>query len=338
MTKIKIAIVGTGFMGDLHARVVKESEVAELACVADVDAARAKEVGERYGVPHVSDLSPLLARGDLEACIVALPDRLHPETTCKILEAGLPVLLEKPMADTLARARCIADSAQKGKARLMVGQLLRFDPRYAQAAEEFRKGGLGELLHATARRHSLQCVGQRMNGKSSVCFFLGVHDIDALQWVTGKRITSVYSRMVSKLMPSLGVGGEDAIFSTLGYEDGSIGSLTLTWTWPNNMPSGINAHLEVVGTKGGLYVDTRDHGLTIVSAASGTTLPDGLHWPAVNNRIVGDLRDEVEHFAHCLRSGEEFTVSVEEAMRNVAVIDAIFKSCGSNKDEKVENV
>ena len=83
-----------------------------------------------------------------------------------------------------------------------VGHILRFDPRYVRAAQAVRNGEIGDPLHASSGRFTLSPLGLRMNGTSSVCFYFGVHDVDALQWITGANITKVYSRAVYKLMSS----------------------------------------------------------------------------------------------------------------------------------------
>lgn len=324
-------------MGELHARTYAECDSAELVAIVDPNAEVGSAVAERYGARHVGDVQELLDDGTVQAFTVALPDRMHVEVTSQILSAGKAVLLEKPMADTLEGARRIADAEQTGGGRLMVGHLLRFDPRYVGAAQAIAAGEVGDPVHVTGTRFSPREVGERMAGSSSVCFYLGVHDVDAIQWVSGKRVTSVYSRAVSKIMPLAGVDSEDSIFSTCEFEDGTIGSLHFGWTVPPQMPSAINARLEVYGTEGVVKLDVHDHGLQVV-APSGVEFPDGLHWPEVNGLIAGDLAAEVLHFVTCVRDDKEFVVPVSDAMRAVAVNDAILRSVESGKPETVEAV
>jgi predicted dehydrogenase len=334
---LRVGIVGVGFMGQLHARVVAELEHAELAGVVDLDATTGKSVAQQYEVAYHRDVAAALEDPGIDAYVVALPDRLHVDATCALLEAGKPVLLEKPMAHSLAAARQIADAAERGAARLMVGQILRFDPRYVGAARAVADGLIGEPIHAKAGRISGRVIGTRMNGTSSVLFYLGVHDADAIQWVTGRSIRRVYSRAVSKLMPSLGVQSEDAILSVVDFENGAVGQLFNGWTRTNIDPIGIDGRLEVHGTDGVVEIDVRDHGLKIYGP-SGLALPDALHWPEVNGRIRGDLAAEVSHFAHAVQEGTPFVLSVAEAMRAVAVNDAILRSVESGRPEDVELV
>ena len=335
--RLRVAVVGAGFMGDLHARTYAECDSAELVAIADPNSEVGRDVAKKYGAQHVADVQDLLDDGDIQAFTVALPDRMHVEITSRILEAGKAVLLEKPMADTLEGARRIAEAERRGGGRLMVGHILRFDPRYVDAADAVANGRLGDPVHVTGTRFSPREVGERLAGSSSVCFYLGVHDVDAIQWVTGKRVSTVYSRAVSKIMPLAGVDSEDSIFSTCEFEDGSIGSLHFGWSVPSYMPSAINARLEVFCTEGVIQLDVHDHGLHVI-APSGVTFPDGLHWPEVNGRIRGDLAAEVLHFVTSVRDDQDFVVSVPEAMRAVAVNDAILRSVESGRPESVEKV
>jgi predicted dehydrogenase len=336
--RVKVAVVGgSGFMGNLHAKVTQESDSAELVAIVDLNETLGKKAAERYNTRYVQNVDELIADNSAETFIVALPDRLHVDMTVKLLKAGKNVLLEKPMADTLEGARKIAAAEKEGAGRLMIGQLLRFDPRYAQAAQAVLNGEIGDVVHVSAKRYSLRSVGIRMNGKSSVCFYLGIHDVDAMQWVAGKKIKNVFARAVSKVMPEHGVQSEDAIFATFEYEDGTIGSLNISWALPDYVGGGISAGIDIVGTKGILKVDTTDHGLNIQNE-SGYSLPDGLHWPEVYGQTTGDLKEEVNHFVTAVRDGKPFRISVKEAMQAVAVNDAVLKSVETGTIVEVETI
>jgi myo-inositol 2-dehydrogenase/D-chiro-inositol 1-dehydrogenase len=335
MAKLNLALVGAGFMGRFHAQAIAECDGARLAAVIDLAEAAGRPLAEAWGAAYLRDAEAGLGRGDLDGFVVALPDRLHEAVTCRLLEAGKPVLLEKPMAHSLAAARAIAASERKG-GRLLVGHILRFDPRYVEAAAAVREGRIGQPIHASSGRFTVRDIGTRMNGTSSVCFYLGVHDVDALQWITGREIRGVYSRAVSKLMPSLGVTSEDAIFTTCEMTDGMVGQLHSGWSLPSDVPTGIWARTEVIGTEGLIDLDVRDHGLRTLSR-SAWRLPDGLHWPTVNGRIMGDLHEEIRHFAQAIRDDLPFVVPVADALRAVAVNDAILRSVASGRVELVED-
>lgn len=334
---MRIGVVGAGYMGSLHARTAAQIEGVELTAVVDSNPLALEGKGFPASATHFTSVGDALAANAADAFIVAVPDRLHEAPVVEILRQGLPVLVEKPMADTLASARRMKEAADSGGARLMVGQILRFDPRYVEARAAYESGRVGEALHVSAGRITGRGVGTRMNGSSSVLFYVGIHDVDAVQWITGQRITKVYSRAVEKLMPSLGVASEDAILSVFDLEGGGVGELFSGWTRQDNSPVAIDGRLELHATNGLIEVDVRDHGIHVFDG-SDFEMADGLHWPEVNGVIRGDLAAEVRHFVTAIRAGTPFVISVEEAMRDVAVNDAIFRSLASGLPEAVEEV
>lgn len=334
MTKLNIALVGAGFMGQFHALAIAGSDVAELEAVVDVSEAIGGKVAAAHGARYFKTTGDAVSAGGIDAYVVALPDTLHEETVSMLLAAGKAVLVEKPMAHTLAAAKAMAAAEKKGGGRLLVGHILRFDPRYAEAAAAVKAGKIGEPIHGTSGRFTVRDIGTRMNGTSSVCFYLGVHDIDALQWISGAEIRTVYSRAVAKLMPSLGVKSEDAIFTTCELTNGMSGQLYFGWSLPSNIPTGIWARTEIIGTEGVIDLDVRDHGLRVLSRGA-WSLPDGLHWPTVHGRITGDLAEEIRHFVTAVRDDKPFIMPVEDALRAVAVNDAILASVKSGKPETV---
>src|SRR2546429_4806289 len=336
--RLRVAVVGAGFIGQLHARVSSESPLAKLAAIVDIDREARETVASHFGVDSYPSVDSICEDPEVDATIVAVPDTAHEEPATRLLQAGKAVLLEKPMAHTLDGARRIAEVARTSQSRLMVGHILRFDPRYAGAAAQVAEGVIGRPLHVTASRFTFRPVGTRLAGRSSPCVYLGIHDIDAMKWVTGRRITRLFARAVRTVVPnSTAPPGDDAIFATCELEGGVVGNLQFGWTLPNNFPSGINARLEVVGTMGIVAVDTHDPGLRVVGVR-GMTLPDGLHWPETNERITGDLADEVNHFVASVCNDKDFLVPVADAVRNVAVNDAIIRSINSNSPETVDLV
>jgi predicted dehydrogenase len=330
----RLAVVGAGFMGRLHARAIADSEVAELVAIVDRDPA-ARAVAEAYGVPMHGSIEPLVGGQDVDGFIVSLPDREHVETACELLEAGHAVLLEKPIADTLAGARRIAGAARRGGARLLVAHILRFDPRYARAAVAVAAGELGDVVHLASGRLGVRDLGRRLGESSSVLFYLGVHDVDVVQWISGRRIVRVSSFAASRLMPSLGVDAKDVIVTNAELEDGIVAQLHAGWTLRPDTPSPVNARTAVVCTDGALEIDVRDQGLRVHSSA-GWQLPDALHWPETNGRITGDLSEQLRHFVAAVMHDEPFLMDVDEAVSTAAVNDAILRSVASGAVERVE--
>jgi len=331
---IRIVVVGAGFMGSLHATTVAQCTMASLTGIVDTDRATGVQRAATLGVEYFRSLEAAVDAGVADAFIVALPDRAHVAASVALLEAGYPILVEKPLADTLEGANAIAEAAAAGAGRVLVGHLLRFDPRYVRAASTVASGEIGDLLHIRAGRFATRDIGMRMAGTSSVCFYLGVHDVDAVQWISSSAITEVSSMAVAKQLPGRGIDSEDAILSIFRLENGAVGQLFNGWTRREDDHVQIDGRLEPFGTHGTVEIDVRDHGLRL-STAAGYSTPDGLHWPTVNSLIFGDLAAEIAHFAQAVSSGEPFVVPLDAAVRAVAVNDAILKSVASGRPETV---
>jgi predicted dehydrogenase len=126
MAKHKVAVVGAGAFGANHCRVVHESERAELTAVVDIDLARAQETAARYGAQAFTDARELA--GTVDAAVVAAPTTAHEEIGALLMDAGIDVLIEKPIASDLPGADRLIDLAQKRARILQVGHLERFNP------------------------------------------------------------------------------------------------------------------------------------------------------------------------------------------------------------------
>jgi predicted dehydrogenase len=126
MAKHKVAVVGAGAFGANHCRVTHESERAELTAVVDIDAARAQDAAAKYGVAAFTDVRELTGRVD--AAIVAAPTTVHEELGARLMEAGIDVLVEKPIAQDMEAAQRLVDLAEKRGRILQVGHLERFNP------------------------------------------------------------------------------------------------------------------------------------------------------------------------------------------------------------------
>jgi predicted dehydrogenase len=124
--KTRVAVVGVGEFGQNHARVYREIESAKLVCVVDRDAARAAQIAAEFGAAAVSDLEAL--RGQVDAVSLAVPTVQHAAIGARLLAMGIDVLVEKPMATSLAEADLLIEAAKRGGRILQVGHVERFNP------------------------------------------------------------------------------------------------------------------------------------------------------------------------------------------------------------------
>lgn len=318
---LRVGVIGLGFFGSRHARIYADHPAAELVAVCDSDPARAAHITGGTGARGFGDFRAMLALPELDAVSICLPDRLHEAAALAAAEAGKTILLEKPLAHDSAVARRIVEAVEKNRVRLMVGHILRFDPRYVQTFHAAEPEKLGRPIHLRAKRNGIRSTAQRLGASSSILFYMGVHDVDAMQWIARSRISRVYAQKIE----ILGNGNEDALYAVLNFENGAIGNIDYSWAWPDGLMNGFRSSLEIVGTRSAAYLDCADQGLFVVED-SGTSGGDTHLWPEINGRIAGDLADELDHFVKASLSGKPYMQDYREALDAIPVLDALAQS------------
>ena len=328
MKKLKIGVIGLGFMGDLHANVYSTLPNVELVGLADKDINK-KELGDKYKTKFYNDYFDLL-KSDVEAISVCLPDRNHVQTCCDVADAKKHILVEKPIAHDFFSANKIIEHCKNNNVRLMVGHILRFDPRCVHLYENTKKEDIGDLIHIRAKRATIIDVANRLGSTSSILYYLGVHDIDLIHWVSRSEIVSVYAKKVEKHNN----GNEDTLYAILELANGAIGMLDYSWSWPGTLPSGYNFNLEALGTKSGTFIDVRDQGIWKVTNENLNSFDTHL-WPLINHKITGNLKDELLHFTESISNENKFVQEPEFAAKAIKVIDGIFESLKTGNPTKL---
>ena len=232
---VGVGVIGTGVMGSEHARLVsREIPGAHLAGVFDADAARAQAAAA--GATVFPDPRALIASDRIAAVLIATPDATHGELTLACLEAGKPVLCEKPLASSATEALRVVQAEVALKRRLIqVGYMRRFDPGYQEMKRIKDDGGIGAtvLLHNVHRNVS---APEWFTGPMAVTNSF-VHEIDVSRWLTG-------SEMLSAHVAS-GPGGEPLMITMRTDRDEIVSTEVFI-----NAAYGYHVHAELVGRQG----------------------------------------------------------------------------------------
>lgn len=210
MSKIRVAVVGAGQFGRNHMRVVRQSGRAELAAVVDTDLARAAEAAAQFECAAV-DLAELPGRAD--AAIIAVPTVAHCSVGCALLEAGLDVLVEKPIAPDLSSARRLIETARAHSRILQVGHLERFNPGVAAL-----RGVAGLPLFFEVHRMS---VFTPRSLDIDVVLDLMIHDLDIVLNLVGRRPEEIRAAGISILSPKVDIANV-----RLAFPGGCVANLT----------------------------------------------------------------------------------------------------------------
>jgi predicted dehydrogenase len=211
---LRVGLIGAGSMGSLHARVVAGFDATELAWVADPD----QQAGERLAERFASKWLPEPELGGIDAVVIAAPTQFHHAHAMSVVDAGVPLLVEKPIADTLAHVEEIVNASQQRDSVLMCGLLERFNPAVRTAAEITR-----EPLHVTTVRHSP--YAERI--RTGVASDLLIHDIDLVVRLMGQAPVALTGHY-GYFEPRSTTSSEDVAEATLRFSRGQIASLSVS--------------------------------------------------------------------------------------------------------------
>ena len=208
---IRVAVVGAGAFGREHARVYSEVEGAHLEAVCDIDETRGRNVAERYNATYVADYRELI--GKVDAASVATPTQSHQAIASELLSAGVAVLVEKPIARTLAEADQMVDAATRSGAVLQVGHLERFNPAVIAASKILNNPRFFE-------GHRLSIFTPR-SLDVDVVMDLMIHDIDVVLAFANSDAIEVRASGVPILTPRIDIAN-----ARIEFANGSVANLT----------------------------------------------------------------------------------------------------------------
>ena len=310
---VKVGVIGIGNMGWHHARVLSLLRGADLIGVADPDPERGQMATEQFGCRWFADYREMLP--EVEAVCIAVPTLLHHPVGLACLQAGLHVLIEKPIAASQDEATALINAAHQAHRLLQVGHIERFNPAFRELIKVVANE---EVVVLEGRRHSPH--SDRANDVS-VVLDLMIHDIDL--------VLELAQAPVVRLAAAGGRSAEgpiDYVNATLGFENGVVASLTASKMSHRKIRS-LSAHcrsslVETDFLNHTLHIHRRAH--EWVSADHGELLyrNDGFI-EEVSTTSIEPLYAELEHFLQCVRGRETPAVDGLQASRALKLADLI---------------
>ncbi|MFE0014957.1 Gfo/Idh/MocA family protein [Mesorhizobium sp. NPDC059054] len=322
----RVAIIGAGFMGSMHASIFSSAPNCELAAIVDPNLELAKGVAARCGgVAIYASHDELLSKERLDLVSICTPDNLHKAPAEAVASKGVNLFIEKPIASSVEDAKAIIAAVRKSGVKLGVGYLLRFDPRYARAKELTAEGKIGAPIHLYARRNSARTEGpKRYAGKLPLALHVTVHDVDLVLWMlSGQVPVSVYAQQTDRLLGSIGT--QDSIAAIVRFSDGTVVNFESAWSLPSGARHMIDARLEMIGTEGSFEVQCGDSGLYFADNARSHEI-DTQHWPTMAGRVGGDLRQQLLAVLEWLDGADRPIASGEDALRSLELTLAMIQS------------
>jgi predicted dehydrogenase len=335
MARKRFALVGAGLFGEMHARAYTSHPEAELAVICDLNAARAKEVAEKYGVAkHCTDWREVLQDGSLDAVSIATPDFAHAEIAVALATAGKHLLVEKPLATTVADCERMVAAAKQSGVKVMVDYHNRWNPVFVEAYRRARAGELGRPRYLYYRVSNTTFVPLQMLSwadRSSVLWFLGSHATDMTCWLFGEWPCRVYSVSRREVLKGLGVDTPDFFATTFEFPSGAVAFIENVWLLPQTAPSVVDVKCELVGTKEALYINTSSHGALEIHGQQGLRYGDALGAPFVHGQYHGFQVESIRHFADCVTLDREPLVSGEDGLEVTRALCAAEESVASRQ-------
>ena len=322
---IGMGVIGLGFMGRRYAHFLNNTEGMKLAGVCDVRAELAVETGQELGCRVFPSYQDLTESSEVKAVFVCTPEHLHLGPALAAIEAGKPVLIEKPVASSLEDARRIGRAAAKGANMVLVGHLLRFEPRWVTAKRMIESGRIGEIVSLASRRIGNLDDQDVLRGRTSIPLYYGVHDLDVLRWFTGSEATRIYSDRRFGVLRGAGFEVEDLYCAIINFDDGALATAELGWHVPPGAAAAKTTGVAVVGTRGVIRIEQGETGID-VWADDGYVPTDTTFWPEAYGIPGGALSVEIRHFANCIRKGLPPAIGLDEAIEALRLALAMQRS------------
>ena len=343
MPLTRIAVAGTGYIGQAHMAAAQQSGTVVLSAVVD-PAPAAAALAARAGVPLYTSLDALLAARCCDAIVLATPNALHVPQALQCMSAGLPVLLEKPIAPTVAQAQQLVAAVESKKAKLLMGHHRAHSPIMAKAREVVQSGKLGRLVCVMGSAlffkpdHYFDDGPWRRELGAGPILLNMIHEVHNLHMLCGD-IAAVQAFASNAVR---GFAVEDTVAMNLRFASGALGTFMLSDT------AASARSWEQTSQENTAYPSYDDEDCYVISGTSGSlSVPtmrlktyghreDRSWWKPFEQSTVAMVRDDpiklqMEHFGQVARGQATPLVSALDGLNNLRITEAIMQSALSGQ-------
>lgn len=324
-TKLGIGVIGGGEMGSRHACNLRRlAPEARLLAVADVDLERARRLAEELEIERAfGRIEELLDCKDINAIVVACPDKFHAETIQSAAAAKKDIFCEKPIATNLADAYAALEAVKKFGVRLQIGFMRRYDPAHQEAMKRIAAGEIGEpvIFKSVGRDKDappISCYQSQVNGM--LFYNSTIHDFDSARWLMQDEVTDVHAYTTAAIRPEV-EKYNDVVASVvnLKFARGAIG----------NVESYVQAlyaydvRTEVVGSRGSVFIGSLQKAPITFLSANGSMKILADHYLS---RFADAYLMEINDFVHKALYDLPLRVSGEDGLKALAIAVAAERS------------
>ncbi len=331
-----IAVVGCGYWGPNLIRNFNSLQGCRVKIVCDINKKRLAHMVSRYpGIETTTDYDELINDSDIDAVAIATPVQLHFEIAKKSLEAGKHILIEKPMASSVAECEKLKELAEQQNLTLMVGHTFLYSQPVRRIKEIIDSGDLGQILYISARRLNLGLFQKDIN----VAWDLAPHDISIILHIIDVEPVSVNCQ--GKAHVNKGV--EDITNMTINFNNGGFATIHSSWLDPNKI-----REMTFVGSKRMLVYNDIEMNEKIKIYDKRVEVPPhydtfaefqhSYHYGDMYSPYIKQdepLKIECQHFLDCIKTGDPPHSGANESLRVVQILEAASESL-KNGGSKVE--
>jgi predicted dehydrogenase len=323
--EFNVAIVGFGRIADTHLEAWKANEGVEVTSVVD-DSPLARERARSLGMKAYQTVNELLSSEQLDAASICSPPSFHPSHVLTLMNAGVPVLCEKPLALDLASAQELIDGAAEAGVEFQLATKFRHVPDIRKARDLIRHGIIGDPLTFHVEFSGMTDMSNRWNSNASlsgggVLIDNGCHAVDTVRFL----LSGIVKIQGVPLRPVQHLPVEDSAMMLATTECGATGKITLSWS----MKSWSDYYISIQGTRGMIQIGWKKSYLHVEGEAP-VEIGAGYSKLGAHKRMMGMFRDLVE-------GSNEPWISNEDALASSTVIEAAYRSMQTSRWARVPN-
>ena len=330
MDKVRIAIVGAGYIAHYHARGLLEQQGVEIVAACGLPIEAAQEFAHKYGIPEVTaEAMSLTQRDDIDAVVMGTPNKFHAPFAIAFLENGKDVFIEKPMAMTPAEGKQMSQAAAQHDRLVMVGHMWRFDTEVNYIRDVIRSGKIGEVFKTKGYGiHENWGPGGWFTEKAmaggGALIDMGVHAIDTVRYLLGDpKPKTVYAK-IGTYFGDWDV--DDSGILMITWDSGATSIIESGW-WHPHM-DGPEAGTRLFGSKGYASLFPTELKLKICDHAGSFKAP----MPGRSEQCDQIIYTrQMEHFVGCIRDRRAPVPGLAEGQVVLDIVDAAYRSSESGK-------
>ena len=330
---MKVALLGAGRIGQLHARLLQATPGIDELIVADAAPGRADEVARDVGAHAAASLEAALDAAD--AVVIAAATTAHADLIRAAIGRGLPTFCEKPLAEDLEATLAVAATIDPSGGPFQLGFQRRYDPAYREARRLVESGELGTLYAFRLAGHDPAPPHESYIPQSGGLFRdFSIHDFDILRWMTGSEVDEVYADGGVRGFPVFAKYGDvDTAVATLRMADGALGVLTVA----RHDPLGYDIRAELFGSRDSVSVGLGPR-TPMRSVEPGVPPPAGPMWPNFLDRFGAAYAAEFAAFLRVARREEPSPCTANDGVQALRIAEAANRSLHDHRPVRLEEI